>query len=138
MDAWIHIPCFGPWYHVSHKQWKSGASQPPETFQRKARWFSKYLTKIYKSCKVELPVKHAMPSGASIAFWTTTLPVRVPESRTAMLDDWFGKLFPCASKTADFKKNQYVSNMVSAVMKDSDLQGDGGRQRIRRLKRPLR
>ena len=28
--------------------------------------------------------------------------------------------------------------MVSAVVKDSDLQGDVGRQRIRRLKRPLR
>ena len=104
LDAWLQLPNFGPWYHVASKKWRPGASQPPETFQRKARWFSKYVTKLYKTCRVTLPLQHATPSGSAIAFWTTTLPVCVPISRTTILDEWFGLHFPCASKTADLKR----------------------------------
>ena len=104
LDAWLTLPNFGPWYHVTAKQWRSGVTQPSETFQRKARWFSKYLTKLYKACNVSLPLLHALPNGTAIAFWTATLPVTVAASRTAELDEWFGKFFPCASKTADLRK----------------------------------
>ena len=104
LDAVLTIPSFGPWYHVNAKQWRSGACQPSENFQRKARWFSKYLTKLYKSCNVQLPLMHALPRGTSIAFWTATIPVRVSVSKTSQLDQWFGEHFPCASKTSDLRR----------------------------------
>lgn len=104
LDAWLHIPQFGPWYHAQSKKWKGGTSQPPESFQRKSRWFSQYVTKLGKSCKVVLPLAHHMPHGTAIAFWTKTLPVQVDSKRTATLDEWFGRHFPCATKTADLRK----------------------------------
>ena len=103
LDAWLNIPEFGPWHHVSQKCWKSGATQPPETFQRKARWFSKYLAKLFKACTIDLPMRHAMPCGSAIAFWTSTLTVRAPVKRTEILDIWFSQFFPCAVKTADLR-----------------------------------
>eukprot|EP00435_Cladocopium_sp_Y103_P076084 s49_g76.t1 len=99
LAAWLEIPQFGPWYHVNSKQWKPGTSQPPESFLRKARWFSKYLHKLSKVCKVELPLQHAMPCGSVIAFWTATLPVQVHPSRTDNLDHWLGKHLPCLKET---------------------------------------
>ena len=102
LDAFLHISQFGPWYDVKTKKWLGGILQPSETFQRKARWFSKCLSKISRACGVEIPMQHALPSGAMISFWTAKLPVRVPLARTEALDNWFGTFFPCASKTADF------------------------------------
>lgn len=104
LDAWLNVPNMGPWYHVNSKQWKGGRSQPPESFQRKARWFSQYLTKLSKACQVSLPLQHASPNGTAIAFWTTTLPIRAELSRTEALDSWFGRHMPCASRTSDLRK----------------------------------
>lgn len=104
LDAWMQIPMMGPWYHVNQKQWKGGSTQPHETFQRKARWFAQYVTKLSKSCDVPLPLQHMMPSGSIITFWTKTLTVRVPSHRTDALDSWFGRHITCATKTADFKR----------------------------------
>ena len=104
LDAWLHIPMFGPWYHANQHKWKAGSLQPSETFQRKARWFSQYVTKLAKACHLELPLQHRLPSGSTIAFWTKTLTVRAPPQRTHKLDQWFGHYFACASKTADLKQ----------------------------------
>eukprot|EP00435_Cladocopium_sp_Y103_P023516 s1323_g5.t1 len=104
LDAWLNIPSFGPWYHTKQKQWKGGASQPPESFQRRARWFSQYITKISKACQLDLPLEYALPNGSAIAFWTRTLPIRALPSRTEALDEWFGQHLPCISKTADLKQ----------------------------------
>ena len=104
LDAWLTIPTFGPWYNVNQKQWMGGSNQPSETFQRKARWFAQYITKLCKSCQVELPLMHTMPHGSIVAFWTKTLPVQVPTRRTEALDEWLGRYFPCATKTADFRQ----------------------------------
>ena len=104
LDAYLNIPQFGPWYHVNHKQWKAGSSQPPDPFLRRARSFSKYMHKLSEACHVTLPLQHATPSGSIIAFWTATLPVQVPSERTTKLDEWFGNFLPCASKTTDLRK----------------------------------
>eukprot|EP00435_Cladocopium_sp_Y103_P002771 s4965_g1.t1 len=112
LDAWLHIPHAGPWYHNGQKQWKPGKIQPPEPFLRRTKWFSRYLHKLSRVCQVELPLQLAMPNGTSIAFWTATLPVQVAPERTAALDEWFGRFLPCAGKTSDLRK---ASRMVYAA-----------------------
>ena len=83
---------------------KGDAASPLRVSQRKARWFSQYLTKLSKACQVSLPLQHASPNGTAIAFWTTTLPIRAELSRTEALDSWFGRHMPCASRTSDLRK----------------------------------
>ena len=104
LDAWLSIPAFGPWYHANQHRWKSGSAQPAETFQRKARWFSQYMTKLTKACRMDLPLQHKLPNGTAIAFWTKTLPVCAAPERTARLDNWFGQYFCCATKTSDLRR----------------------------------
>lgn len=104
LDAVLHIPQFGPWYHVSQKQWKAGSLQPPDPFLKKARSFSKYMHKLSRACKVRLPLLHATPSGSFIAFWTATIPVQVATERTFQIDETLGRFLPCASKTTDLRQ----------------------------------
>ena len=72
VDAAFRVKSSGPWYHTNAKQWKGGMTQPPEPFLGRAQWFSQFLTKLAKTCKLALgrstqvPLEASLPSGQQL------------------------------------------------------------------------
>eukprot|EP00435_Cladocopium_sp_Y103_P003740 s2039_g1.t1 len=113
VDATPHVPAFGPWYHTSAKRWKGGNVQPPEPFLRKARWLAQFLTKLAKACSLKLPTEHTSAAGSIISL--STLPVRVPLSRTEEIDSWLRTFLPQAVARMGVFKLPNINTRVISV-----------------------
>ena len=103
VDANLQFQQCGPWYcHQEHK-WKGASCQPAVPFLKRVRSFSQYLTKLAKCLQHTLPTKLACPVGSQISFWTTTLPVVIPQSRIVAVDQWLGRWISGAGRTSDLR-----------------------------------
>lgn len=88
IDARFQHPQIGPWYDQPNHTWRAGAVCPPHTFSKRVRWFLTYINKLVKSHKTTIPLKLSRPDSHVYAFWTKTLPVRIPQERCDKVDQW--------------------------------------------------
>ena len=103
IDACLHYPEVGPWYNTKCHCWRGGDTAPDVPFLKRARSFAKFLTQLAKSLDFQLPAALAYPASAHIAFWATTLPVRVDHARQCAVDQWLRVHISSASRTSDLR-----------------------------------
>lgn len=89
VDFGIQTKLVAPWYCRSSKRWKTAHTCPRSPISKRCRWFKTFVAKIFDQIQHKLPMDTQKPDSYALHFWCHCLPVKVPEARSRLVDEWF-------------------------------------------------
>ena len=111
VDFCLTTNCATPWYCRSSKNWKTVERSSNDTFPKLCQWFSTFINKSLKQCDHHNPGKFCRPSSHAINYWSTCMPIQVPESRFDAVESWLFLQSPRFSASTDLKSIRRIPSM---------------------------
>ena len=88
IDFCLTARCAPPWYCRSSKNWKTSEHPPTNEFPKRCYWFSTFINKALKQLGMVNPGTFCRPDSHAISYWSTCMPIQVPEWRFDKVESW--------------------------------------------------
>eukprot|EP00438_Fugacium_kawagutii_P009704 Skav211707 [mRNA] locus=scaffold2852:13650:23301:- [translate_table: standard] len=97
IDFRLRYPGKGPWYareRWNRMVWKEGESCTVTNFNKRAKWFRSWVTRMAAASETPLDPKFVRPSSHMFTYWTYCLPVRTTVERSEAVNAWLLQWLP--------------------------------------------